>query len=1195
MTALPRDLRRTLEKTVRKARAAAEAGAAKALESLAVGRPRAWDRMTGADRALRNRLRAHGRQLGDRRDPRSGEQETARLVRECAYEHWHRMLFARFLAEAGLLIEPETGIPVTLDEARELARAAGDRPHDWLDLAGAWAGRMLPQIFRAGDPALDVALPPETRAELEALLEGLPPAAFLADDALGWVYQFWQADRKEAVNRSGVKIGADELPAVTQLFTEDYMVLFLLHNTLGAWWAGKVLATRPGLAASAKDEGELREACKAGGVEWTYLRFVRADGEDGASGPWRPAAGAYHGWPSAAKDLTLCDPCMGSGHFLVFALPILAALRMAEEGLAPAEATDAVLRDNLFGLEIDPRCTQIAAFNLAFAAWRRAGYRRLPALNLACSGLAVGAPKADWLRLAGKAAAAADPGAARDLLGTERTLLTAGVEERVKNGLAALHELFAQAPALGSLIDPRRVGGDILTAGFEALESLLGEVLAAAENDTETAEMAVAARGMAKAAELLGRRFTLVATNVPFLGRGKQGQALQGHLAARFDDAKRDLATAMLRRCLGFADAGGTVAAVTPQNWLFLNAYARLRERVLRETKLDAIAALGPRAFETISGEIVNTALVTLSAAKPPSDAAFAGLDANDGANTAEKARALTEGALSLPAQKAQNANPDRRISVGEGVSGPLLRKYAMAYQGIATGDFPKFGRLFWEMNSLNEEWSPQISTVDKTMDFGGMQNVLHWENGEGELSESPRARVQGLKALGRPGICVSQMRELPVARFPGTLFDNNCSALVPHDPADLPAVWAFCSSPEYNEAVRKIDRSLNVTNATLVKVPFDVDHWRQVAAQRYPGGLPKPRSDDPTQWLFDGHPARGSRQFPPVPASSRLFPNLEAGPGAAPLQVAVARLCGYRWPRQTGSGFMDCPPVDPDGLEPHADADGIVCLAALAGEAPAHERLAALLADAFAPGWSAATLARLLAEAGFPGRSLDDWLRDGFFAQHCKLFHHRPFVWHVWDGRRDGFHALVNYHRLAGPDGEGRRTLEKLAWTCLGAWIDRQRAERDAGAEGADARLAHAEHLRAELVKILEGAPPCDLFARWKPLHEQPLGWEPDVDDGVRVNVRPFMAARPLAARAKDACILRATPKIHWRKDRGKEPAREKAGYPWFWSRDPDAPAHRVDFPGGADFDGNRWNDLHYTRAAREAARTRAAEGEDR
>ena len=185
-----------------------------------------------------------------------------------------------------------------------------------------------------------------------------------------------------------------------------------------------------------------------------------------------------------------------------------------------------------------------------------------------------------------------------------------------------------------------------------------------------------------------------------------------------------------------------------------------------------------------------------------------------------------------------------------------------------------------------------------------------------------------------------------------------------------------------------------------------------------------------------------------------------------------------------------------------------------------------------------------------------------------------------------------MNYHRLAGPGGEGRRTLEKLIYSCLGEWIDRQRAERKAETEGADARLAHAERLRAELVNILEGAPPYDVFVRWKPLHEQPVGWDPDIDDGARINIRPFMTARPLGARAKGACILRAAPNVKWNKDRGKEPAREKADYPWFWSRGEN---DTLDFAGGTDFDGNRWNDLHYTRARKEAARTRTDEGDGR
>ena len=265
-------------------------------------------------------------------------------------------------------------------------------------------------------------------------------------------------------------------------------------------------------------------------------------------------------------------------------------------------------------------------------------------------------------------------------------------------------------------------------------------------------------------------------------------------------------------------------------------------------------------------------------------------------------------------------------------------------------------------------------------------------------------------------------------------------------------------------------------------------------------------------------------------------------------------------------------------------DEDGIACLTATKGEAPAHERLNALLASAFGAGWSAAKLAGLLSDAGFAGKSPEDWLRDGFFAQHCGLFQQRPFIWHVWDGRHDGFHTLVNYHHLAAPNGEGRRTLEKLIYSYLGDWIDRQRAEQNAGIEGADARVAHAEHLRAELIKILVGDSPYDIFVRWKPLHRQPIGWDPDINDGVRINIRPFMTARPLGARAKNACILRSAPNIKWTKDRGTESMCDKEDYPWFWGWD----EIESNFDGGGKFDGNRWNNVHYSNSAKQGARAR-------
>lgn len=1158
MTSITRELRKDLEKTVKQARRVAEAGARQAVQQLRVGDGDAPKDPTADQRALRTRLRAHGRQLGDRRDAKTGAQETAHLVQECAYEHWHRMLFARFLAETDLLIEPESGMSITIDEVQELAR---EKATDWLQLASEYAERMLPQIFRKDDPVLKIALPPETRSEIEDLLKGLSKPVFEADDSLGWVYQYWQTDKKEEVNRSEARIGADELPAVTQLFTEDYMVLFLLHNTLGAWWAGKVIASNPSIATSSTDEAALRIACKVGDIDWAFLRFVKVNGIDGTDGSWRPAAGTFETWPRTAKELTLLDPCMGSGHFLVFALPIFVALRMAEENLSQSAAVDAVLRDNLFGLEIDPRCTQIAAFNLAFAAWRKVGHRTLPQLNLACSGLAIGVSKPEWLKLAEKAVTAADPAAKRDLLGVEKNLLTVGLEERVKGGLEALYDLFAKAPWLGSLIDPRRAGADIFREGFEKLQPLLASILAAADTD-DAREMAVAAQGMTKAAELLSRKFTMVTTNVPYLGRGKQHNIIQEYCQNTFPNAKSDLSTSFLERCLAFNSDGGITAAVTPQAWLFLASYKTFRQYILKHQTLNAVIDLGPAAFNEMNWWAARTALICVVAGNNSSNKPHVLLDGDTGRELSRKPNELRSREVRLRTQPEQLAHPDSIIAVRSVGGGSLLSEYVNVYEGLSTGDNDRYRMCFWEVLAESKMWSPFISTNLTETEYGGRHNVIRWEQGHGELSREESARIQGMSAWPQRGVLLSVTGTLRAQLKCAQPHEKTTVAVVARNVEHLGAVFVYMRSAQYQQAVRALNQKTAVSTGVVAKVPFDLEYWQREFSAQYPTGLPDADSIDPTQWLFGGQPRHST----------------------APLATAAIRLVNYRWPRQTDAGFSEGSPLKDDGLSSHADSDGIVCLTALKGEPPAEQRLNAILADALGADWSAARLAGLLSDAGFAGRSLDDWLRDGFFAQHCELFRQRPFVWHLWDGRRDGFHALVNYHHLAAPNGEGRRTLEKLIYSYLGDWIDRQRADQKAGIDGADARLAHADHLRTELIKILDGEPPYDIFVRWKPLHQQPIGWDPDINDGVRVNIRPFMTARPLNSRGANACILRSVPKIKWEKDRGKEARHDSAEYPWLWSWDETT----ANFAGGAEFDGNRWNDLHYCRAVKQAARDR-------
>lgn len=353
----------------------------------------------------------------------------------------------------------------------------------------------------------------------------------------------------------------------------------------------------------------------------------------------------------------------------------------------------------------------------------------------------------------------------------------------------------------------------------------------------------------------------------------------------------------------------------------------------------------------------------------------------------------------------------------------------------------------------------------------------------------------------------------------------------------DYPILWCYLTSNDFIENVRKIDKKLCVTAGTFPQVSIEYSKYEKATPSI---DIYKPYSDDPTQWIFHGQPCK----------------SLE------PLQVAVARLLGYRWPTELDdemelSDEAKALVEESEGLLSFADKDGIVCIPSVRGEAPASERLLNILAAAYKAEDINTILPGLLSDADHAGKSLELWLRDKFFTQHYKLFGHRPFIWQIWDGLKDGFSALVNYHKL------DRKNLETLIYTYLGDWISKQKSAMVEDIEGAEEKLNAAISLKKKLELILEGEAPYDIFVRWKPLNKQPLGWEPDLNDGVRINIRPFMSVGDVGK--KGAGVLRDKPNIKWTKDRGKDTENS----PWYHL-----------------FHGDRINDHHVTLEEKKKAR---------
>lgn len=1142
MQPLDKTLRNQLERAVKNARDTAETGARAALDQLGVADPTPAAHLSETERELRRRLRAHGRQLGDSLN--GGKvQSMGRLVEEVAYEHWHRMLFARFLAENDLLMYPDPDEPVaiTLEECEDLAADEG-AANGW-ELAARYAARMLPQIFRLDSPVFQLTLPPEHQQALERLVAGLPLEVFTASDSLGWVYQFWQARKKEQVNQSEVKIGARELPAVTQLFTEPYMVSFLLDNSLGAWWAARQLSESD--LKRAENEEELREKAAIPGVPLEYLRFVKQD-----DGVWTPAAGTFDAWPEQLADLKTLDPCCGSGHFLVAAFLMLVPMRMERDGLSARDAVDAVLRENLHGLELDQRCVELAAFALALTAWKypgAEGYRPLPELHLACTGLSVSVAKEEWKQL-----------------GLGKHNLTIALDW--------MHDTFRDAPVLGSLLNPAKADAAKLVK-WEELSSTLKQAL---ENEQQGEqgeaqhEAAVVAQGLAKAATLLADQYQWVITNVPYLARGKQSDRLRNFCERQYPAAKNDLATVFLDRCLELCSQGGTSSIVLPQNWLFLTSYKKFREKLLKNDTWHLIARLGPGAFETISGEVVKAILINMSSGNDVQESGglfgdvehtnlIRGVDVSEPRTAAEKAEQLLTTEVKSVHQEKQLDNPDCSITLDALSESSLVNAVAQPYKGLGTGDDPRYRNKYWELETIDDAWISFRSAPESTSYWGGgSSDVLKWENGVGELSRSPTAYLRNTDKWSQQGILFAMMQSLPGTLYSGGAWDTSSCALLPRESDILVPLWCFVESGELNRELRLFNQKLSVEVNHFGQVPFDLDYWSEVAKQKYPNGLPKPYISDPTQWVFHGHPC-----------GSVVWDEEQKWTAEGPLrtddtvlQVAVARLLGYRWPAELDTDMelaneqrewvKRC-----EALLPFADEDGIVCIPPVRGEASAADRLLNLLAAGYGDAWSTDILAELLKSADHAGKTLETWLRDKFFTQHCKLFQHRPFIWHIWDGLPDGFSALVNYHKL------DRKNLETLIYTYLGDWIGRQKQDKNNGIDGAEERLAAAEALKKKLEQILEGEAPYDIFVRWKPLEQQPIGWEPDLNDGVRLNIRPFLTVADV--KKKDAGILRDKPNIKWTKDRGKDV--ESA--PWYQT-----------------FGGERINDHHLSLAEKQAAR---------
>lgn len=831
LAAVIRDLRRDLLGTTEKDGAEVRGDLDRELERLGVlrdGRVQPIDALPGATPTDVRAHEAAERFIeAVRRQGRPAAQARAEFVEQAAYSWLNRLVALRALEARRLITgilrpsEDYGGVSeaIYLLAQTDLARVAAPDGGWWavIDQACAGQAQALPGLFGPGDPvlALRPSLPALRRC-VERIGRGPSSAspeetdaAFADPDAIGWAYQFYQEEAKAAAFAS-FKAGkkADSratIAAATQLFTEPYMVKWLLQNSLGRSY--HEIYPDSALPAS-----------------WEY--YIRPS-EERPLGQPAPTV-------SSLEMLTVLDPCVGSGHFLREAFDMLAAMyRERYPDWEMRQIVETILRRHLHGIDIDPRAVQLAALTLYMRALEllrdeaRARRRPMPRwtpsqLNLATtpSGL--------------------------DERALERHLVRHPQDQHLRPVLERIFESLSQAELLGSLLRP----GDEIDTAIAKLQAprqtsmfhasttedsavirrdpavlkqlVLDQVAKSFRDEAISADPADALFGReaergVRLLQLLDRKYAIVVTNPPYMGSKNMPTLLKKYIDQNYKAGKRDIYAAFILRCLDFCIVDGRVSMVTQQSWMFQSSYISLRlntedqSGLLIDTTITAIACLGRHAF---------------SEADPPSDPVMFNLENHalkrdipfwafriaESMGAEEQASLLRnsiKGRKSSPLVSWANQQDFRKITdsplsfwvgsqlLGRLSSGPFLGKHtAFVKAGLSSASADRFVAYVWEHQNSDRWFGLAKGGGHKRWD-GFTFFVVDWQWSGMRIKHFEGSAVRNEDFQGEPGLTYSLMARGSMSCRtiqPGTLFDFSGAGVFPRPGIQLEHLFGLQS-----------------------------------------------------------------------------------------------------------------------------------------------------------------------------------------------------------------------------------------------------------------------------------------------------------------------------------------------------------------------------------------------------------------
>lgn len=539
----------------------------------------------------------------------------AMFVREMAYTWFNRLAAIRFMELKGYLEhgyrvlsskDGSAGLPEILDYAADVADTLQLNKKQMIELQLAgnqqeklyrelllgqchYLHAIMPFMFEALDDATELLLPDnltKTDSILKGLVEEVPEADWQNIEVIGWLYQFYISEHKDAVIGKVVK--SEDIPAATQLFTPNWIVKYLVQNSVGRQW----LQTYPDSAIKAQ------------------MEYYIGPGEQ----PAEVIAQLQAHTPASIEpeSIKVLDPACGSGHILVEVYELLREIYL-ERGYRLRDIPQLILTKNIFGLDIDDRAAQLSGFALMMKAREddRRIFERVKNDHLQLNIFAL--QQTDtldinrlWqaLNLEGKQ----QRGSSGDLFGGLDDALPQ-VAEPTQHGLyhqyftllQYLKTAFAQAKTLGSLVQ-------IEHSKLEALQNLQA-LLQEKQQGTDPAakQAAEVLMPVVQQALVLAQQYDAVIANPPYMGSKGMNADLKDFVNKQFPNTKSDLFAVFMERVFGLLKPTGVNAQINMQSWMFLSSYEKWREWLLQHKTIITMAHLGSRAFDSISGEVVST------------------------------------------------------------------------------------------------------------------------------------------------------------------------------------------------------------------------------------------------------------------------------------------------------------------------------------------------------------------------------------------------------------------------------------------------------------------------------------------------------------------------------------------------------------------------------------------------------------